>query len=99
MRYPGLASLTLVCLSAVTPAAFGAELHFESLSAGQLSETVAGQSFVPVLVHVPLSAGLNNIRPSWGISTINDIGTAGSMGQAATSIAVHAALRMQPRGF
>jgi hypothetical protein len=81
------------------PAAYGVELHFESLSAGELSATATGQASGPLVIHAPLPAGMESNGASWGISTINDVKTAGSLGQAATSIAVHATLRMQPRGF
>jgi hypothetical protein len=99
MKNSRLMMLTLVCLSAAMPIAQGAELHLEALSTDQLSANVTGQASVPVLVTVPLSGGLNGARWNWGLSTINDVSSAGSLGQAATSIAVHAIVKMQPRAF
>lgn len=87
--------LTLVCLSAAMASAQAAELHFQALSADQLSANVAGP--VPMPVTVPLSGGVDGARWNWGISTTNDVTSAGSLGQAATSLAVHATLKMQPR--
>jgi hypothetical protein len=99
MRYWLSAFMISGCLSAVMPAAYGVELHFESLSAGELSATAAGPQSGPLVISAPLSAGLDSSRARSGISTINDIKTAGSLGQAATSIAVHAILRMAPNRF
>jgi hypothetical protein len=99
MKNSRLMMLALVCLSAAIPVAHGAELHVQALAADQLSANVTGQATGPVLVTVPLSGGLDGTRWNWGISTINAVGSAGSLGQAAASIAVHATLRMQPRSF
>jgi hypothetical protein len=74
-----------------------ADLDFRALSADQLSVSVTGQA--PGMA--PAQAFSMNYPESFrarsGIMITNQVTDASSRGQAATSIAVHATLDMQPR--